>query len=255
VNYDPLEITEPELKESVELSEMNGNRISLPTRLIHFFEVLLVALGGHLFIAAVILVFRLDPIDVTRKSVSVFYLLMAEASITMIIILVILKRSGGSFSQLSRISRNWKRESLLGLALVPILFASTFSTRLFFQIFFPDFVTQENPLLDLIRTPFDVILFLISSLFVGGIKEEVQRAFVLIRFETSLGGAWLGLVVWSAFFGFGHLIQGIDNAFAAGFLGLLFGLIYIWRRNLWAVIIAHAVFDIFAVFAYWIWLA
>ena len=45
-------------------------------------------------------------------------------------------------------------------------------------------------------------------------REEIQRGFVLRRFEQYLGGGPAGLVVFSAIFGLGHLEQGYDVAIA-----------------------------------------
>ena len=53
----------------------------------------------------------------------------------------------------------------------------------------------------------------------GGLREEVQRAFILHRFERHLGGAAIGLVVFSVAFGLGHLVQGRDAAVITGLLG------------------------------------
>ncbi len=64
-------------------------------------------------------------------------------------------------------------------------------------------------------------------------------------------GFILGLILWSLFFAFGHALQGIDNAVAAGILGVCFGLLYIWRRNLVAPMVAHALFDVATLLIVW----
>ena len=254
----PDQLYRPE-SDSPEFIESEGyspeKKLTIPERVVHGFEVLFVALGGNLALVAIFFIFQVDPSMAMQNSLSVFLLLIGEAVITLTLIFTIFWYSGEPSRIFSTISRNWKTEVQAGFAAVPLLFLCTFSVGLIFQFFFPELVTQENPLLNLIKTPFDVTLFLMSSLFVGGLKEEVQRAFILLRFESSLGGVWLGLILWSSFFGFGHSVQGIDNAFAAGALGLVFGLIYIWRRNLIAVIVAHAFFDVCTVFIYWIFIS
>ena len=96
---------------------------------------------------------------------------------------------------------------------------------------------------------------ILSSLYVGGLKEELQRAFVLTRFEENLGGVAVGLGLWSLFFAFGHVIQGLDNAVAAGVLGLLFGVLFIRRRSVTGPIVAHASYDILTLLVYWKFIA
>ena len=74
--------------------------------------------------------------------------------------------------------------------------------------------------------------------------EEIQRAFVLHRFEKTLGGAAFGLVLWSLAFGVGHLAQGRDVAIATAALGAFWGLIYLRRRSVVSPVIAHAGFNL-----------
>ena len=81
------------------------------------------------------------------------------------------------------------------------------------------------------------------ALVAGGIREEMQRAFLLTRFEQHLGGAHVGLLVTSVAFGLGHLIQGFDAALATGILGLLWGALYLWRRSAVAPMVSHAGFN------------
>ena len=77
----------------------------------------------------------------------------------------------------------------------------------------------------------------------GGVREEVQRAFLLRRFEQWLGGGAVGLVVTSVLFGAGHRIQGLDAAVATGVLGAFWGLVYLRRRSVVAPVVSHAGFE------------
>ena len=101
----------------------------------------------------------------------------------------------------------------------------------------------QNPLAGLLESPRDRWLFGIVALVAGGVREEVQRAFLLTRFEQHLGGARLGLVVTSVAFGLGHLMQGFDAALATGTLGFIWGAMYLWRRSSIAPIVSHAGFN------------
>jgi len=103
---------------------------------------------------------------------------------------------------------------------------------------------EQNPLQDLLRTPTDVALFALVVIIAGGIREEVQRAFILTRFERSLGGPVVGVVVSSAAFGAGHLIQGADAAIATALLGAFWGASYLRRRSIVAPVVSHAAFDL-----------
>jgi membrane protease YdiL (CAAX protease family) len=96
-----------------------------------------------------------------------------------------------------------------------------------------------------------LVLLIISVLIAGGIKEELQRAFILIRFRDHLGGARLGLVLWSIAFGAGHYVQGFQGMVIAGLFGLVFGTIYLLRGNLIAPMVSHGLYDMVALLGYW----
>ena len=92
------------------------------------------------------------------------------------------------------------------------------------QRYYPSLHTVEkNPLQALIRTPRDAWLFALVVVVAGGVREELQRAFLLHRFEVWLGGTTVGLVTASMAFGAGHLIQGVDAAITTGDLGAFWG--------------------------------
>ena len=102
----------------------------------------------------------------------------------------------------------------------------------------------DNPLKNLIQTPRDAAIFAIVVVIAGGVREEVQRAFLLRRFERWLGGAGVGLVVTSLSFGIGHLIQGFDAAIATGILGAFWGVVYVRRRSVIAPVVSHSGFNL-----------
>ena len=103
---------------------------------------------------------------------------------------------------------------------------------------------EHNPLQDLISRPRDAWLFAFVVVVAGGVREELQRAFLLHRFEQWLGGATVGVVVASLAFGAGHLLQGVDAAVATGLLGAFWGLVYLRRRSVVAPMVSHAGFDL-----------
>jgi membrane protease YdiL (CAAX protease family) len=113
------------------------------------------------------------------------------------------------------------------------------------QQFAPGLHTVErNPLQDLMRTPRDIAIFAVVVVVAGGVREEIQRAFILHRFERWLGGGKVGVVVASVAFGAGHLLQGVDAAIATGILGAYWGIIYLKRRSVVAPVVSHSGFNL-----------
>jgi len=66
----------------------------------------------------------------------------------------------------------------------------------------------------------------------------------LHRFDVWLGGPTVGVVMTSAAFGAGHLLQGVDAAVTTGMLGAFWGIIYLRRRSCAAPMVSHAGFDL-----------
>ena len=109
---------------------------------------------------------------------------------------------------------------------------------------------EHNPLQDLLVRPRDAWLFVLVVVIAGGVREEVQRAFVLHRFEVWLGGGTAGIVIGSAAFGAGHLLQGADAAIATGLLGVFWGIVYLRRRSAVAPLVSHSGFNLLQIVQY-----
>lgn len=219
-------------------------------RLFAFFEVCSVAVLGSILAQLAALVLGLDPARILAGADTLFVFLMMDATLTLGLIFFFQWLRCERLSSLG-VGKGNLREVLAGLAWLPILLAVVAAVTIFFAVFLPDWVSTENPVMDLIREPRDLLYFLITAFVAGGFKEEFQRAFALNRFERFLGGGSLGLALWSVFFGLGHVNQGVDNAFKAGALGLVFGVLYLRRRSLAAPVACHAAYDVIAILAYW----
>lgn len=81
----------------------------------------------------------------------------------------------------------------------------------------------------------------------GGGREELQRAFLLRRFERHLGGPVAGVLLLSAAFGAGHYVQGWDAVVATGVAGAFWAVLYLRRRSVVAPMVSHAAFDVLQV--------
>jgi len=136
-------------------------------------------------------------------------------------------------------------EAARGVPLILVALAIGVAVLLSAQHFAPWLHTvEQNPLQGLMRTPRDAWLFALVVVVAGGVREELQRAFLLHRFEVWLGGGAVGIVVTSAAFGLGHLVQGVDATLATGLLGAFWGVIYLRRRSVVAPMVSHAGFDL-----------
>ena len=92
--------------------------------------------------------------------------------------------------------------------------------------------------------------WLLLAIGVGGFAEEVvMRGYLMTRLTEILGGTRVGLVgalvLQAVLFGAGHAYVGTAGFVSGTLTALMFGAFYlISGRNLWPVIIVHAVWDI-----------
>jgi len=141
--------------------------------------------------------------------------------------------------------RSTRGEVSLGLLLIPVMVLVAVAGLTVIHWIAPSLRNvPENPLEALLSTPARAVAFALVAIVAGGLREELQRAFILRRFEQHLGGGWFGLVVFSVAFGFGHQIQGWDAAIITGSLGAIWGALYLVRRNIVASVISHAGFNV-----------
>ena len=145
-------------------------------------------------------------------------------------------------------TRRLGREMLLGVALIPASFAVVILVLLLVQAVAPSLRNvPHNPLAELARTRTDALIFAFVVMIAGGVREEIQRGFILRRFEQFLGGGVAGLIVFSCLFGLGHLEQGRDVAIATAVLGAFWGAIFLRRRSIAGPMVGHAGFNLLQV--------
>jgi uncharacterized protein len=140
--------------------------------------------------------------------------------------------------------RLW-REVIFGFVLIPASFFIIIAVLLIVQLSVPGLRNvPHNPLQDLAQNRWDAAVFAFVVMIAGGVREEIQRGFVLRRFEQYLGGGAAGLVIFSLLFGLGHVEQGRDVAIATGVLGAFWGSVFLRRRSIVGPMVGHAGFNL-----------
>lgn len=137
------------------------------------------------------------------------------------------------------------REAFIGIALLPFVFMLVLMVLVLVLRFAPQLHNvPRNPLEDMLTNRSDALIFAAVVMIAGGVREEVQRGFIVHRFAGYLGGAGWGIAIYSVFFGLGHAEQGIDAMIATALLGVLWGLLYLARRSIVASMVSHAGFNL-----------
>ena len=138
----------------------------------------------------------------------------------------------------------------IGVLAMPAIFALVIAVQLSIRVFAPHLHNVPvNPFESLLGSPLQMAAFLALVVVAGGVREEIQRAFLLHRFEQRLGGGGVGLAVTSLAFGLGHTLQGWDAAIVTGLLGAFWASTYLARRSAVSNITSHALFNIVQVAA------
>lgn len=165
----------------------------------------------------------------------------ADTVLLLGLVLWFLRLRGESPRQLFLGARPVAAEVRLGLLLTPLVVVFMSGTIWFLRQLLPDLLTvPENPFAALAHSPAGAFALLLVAMVAGGLREEMQRAFLLHRFRADLGGAATGLLVTSAAFGIGHLVQGWDAVIVTASLGAFWGALFLARGSIVAAVTSHA---------------
>jgi len=200
----------------------------------------------QLLIAKLLAVAGVKPMvgDGQLDATWVFVVAMGDTVLLLILATMLLRANGESPREVFLGPRPPLREGLIGLALIGPLLLGVGVVLLAARQAWPSLHNvADNPLTGLLKNPREAVMFACVALLAGGVREEVQRAFILTRFERDLGGPIVGLAVTSIAFGAGHALQGWDAALATGLLGAVWGVIYVRRRSAIAPMVSHAGFN------------
>jgi uncharacterized protein len=223
-------------------------------RLVAALEILACSgLPTQLAIAAVLSLAGIGPYDARGHLDAryVFAVSLLDAVVIVGLAVWFLRSHGERFSDVMFGRRPGRAEMAHGLVHIPVVFLLAVGVMLAVQHVAPWMHNvQTNPFQGLIKNRGDAAMFAVTAIVGGGVREEVQRAFILSRFERHLGGGWVGLAVSSVGFGLGHVIQGRDVAVTTAALGAFWGLVYLRRRSIVAPVVSHSGFNAAEIFRY-----
>jgi membrane protease YdiL (CAAX protease family) len=188
---------------------------------------------------------RLQTADGHLSPPFVFTLSLVDAAVVIGLVLFLLRAHRESAREVLLGDRAVVREVLLGIAILPAIFVLVLIVLGLILVLAPRLHNVPvNPLEDMLRTRRDALIFGVVVMVAGGVREEVQRGFILHRFGQYLGGVWWGVGIYSVLFGLGHYEQGYDAMIATSLLGAAWGTLYLVRRSIVAPMVSHAAFNL-----------
>ena len=171
--------------------------------------------------------------------------------VTIAIFWVMSKIRGSTWSDFGLARPNsWGRTILIGVGVTLGIVVSFVLLASLIQLVFP-VPQQDLSRLEIMHGNLpNLILNVVAAWFTAGFLEELLwRGYLMNRLVDLQGNktklAWVIALVGSAIiFGLGHTYQGLGGVIKITALGLLFGAAFLTvRRNLWPLVIAHAVLD------------
>lgn len=163
------------------------------------------------------------------------------------LVLYFVWRNGEGFAALGWRAQHVGREALIGLALfVPIFFgvAALEQALRHSGLSAPDALP---PFLTPTSGP-EYLLALVLLVVVAVTEETIFRGYLLLRFRTVTRSAVLAVALSTILFALGHGYEGSVGLIAVGTLGLVFALVYLWRRSLVAPTVMHFVQNFIGLF-------
>jgi membrane protease YdiL (CAAX protease family) len=200
----------------------------------------------QIIISYALIVAGIPPTTTEGKlsGVFVFALSLLDTVALLSLIVLFIRRRGQRARDVFVGDTQPMREVAVGALSLPMVIIVVVSLTLIIRQFLPSLHNvPDNPLEGLLAGQASIWMFLFVVIVAGGVREELQRAFLLQRFRDDLGQPWLGLFITSLAFGMGHTLQGLDAAVITGTLGAMWGFIYLTRRGALAPMVSHSLFN------------
>jgi membrane protease YdiL (CAAX protease family) len=192
---------------------------------------------------------------------NVFHIVPNEVIILSILGLASIRLRDGNWSSMGfKRPASWQRVLLIALAAAAVrILLGQFLIEPVTGLFWPKPTPPAlaNEITGNIKNAL-VALLLVWTFAAFG-EEIAYRGYLLTRAadigRRSVAAYWIGIVLVSILFGYGHYYKGVAGVFDSGVAGLILGSAYMLAgRNLWTCIFAHGFIDTFGVIdAFFAW--
>src|SRR5262249_55922618 len=149
---------------------------------------------------------------------------------------------GGNFFELAGRWNNAKEILKEAAIALPFWVVWELTARAVHWMLGPDQAKSVQPLLP--QSFLEVALWLAVCLTAGFCEEMIFRGYLQRQFLAMSGSVFVAIVGQAFFFGIGHVYQGWKQVGLIVVLGVLYGALAAWRKDLRANIIAHAWSDV-----------
>lgn len=187
---------------------------------------------------------------------NVFHVVPNEVPILFVIGLVSIRLRDGGWSAMGfKRPASWRRLVLVALTAAALrIILGSFVIEPLAAHFWPPIVAPAGTEAIAGNLKSVLVWLLVIWTFAAFGEEVSYRGYLLTR-AADLGrrttaAYWIGIIVISVLFGYGHYYKGPAGILDSGMAGLILGAAYMWSgRNLWTSILAHGFIDTFGVTA------
>lgn len=185
---------------------------------------------------------------------NVFHIVPNEVIILFLIGLVSIRLRDGSWSAMGlKRPASWRRILLIALiAAILRIVLGEFVIEPVTDFFWPKPIAPKMAAEITGNLKIALIALLLVWTFAAFGEEIAYRGYLLTRAadigRRSTAAYWIGIVLVSILFGYGHFYKGASGVIDSGVAGLILGTAYmVGGRNLWASIFAHGFIDTFGI--------
>jgi membrane protease YdiL (CAAX protease family) len=198
-----------------------------------------IAVGGAMF--------QTSRIQVTQSVHNVFPLYMSVLVSELVLLYAVwrgIRQTGTTLGGL--VGRNWRtpgdvlRDVLLAIGFWAVVIAASGAWDRLSPVAGP--LHSINPLLP--RGVGESVTWILLSIVAGIVEEIVFRGYFLRQFEALTQTQWAAVTLQAVLFGVTHGYQGLAACIKITLIGVMFGVLAVWRKSLRPGIIAHAWTDI-----------
>jgi len=161
------------------------------------------------------------------------------------LVLLLIARDRQPIAAIGWVRRDIGRDALIGLALSIPLFIGAQVLEAILRaagLSSPSSTPGLTP-----RGAGEIVLALVLVLVVAVAEETIFRGYLILRLASVLGDRRWAVIGSSVIFAIGHGYEGGAAVITIGVIGLVFALVYVWRRSVVAPIVMHLVFDLVAI--------
>ena len=163
------------------------------------------------------------------------------------LILYFLWRNGEPVGYIGWRLTSFRKDAVLGLLLFPLVF---FGAALLNQALVKmGLSTPKTPLPSMLafRGVAESLLAFVLVVVVAIAEETIFRGYLILRFAAVTRSPLAAVLLSSIVFSIGHGYEGSAGVVTVGTMGLVFAIVYLWRRSLVAPVTMHFLQDFLAI--------